>query len=81
MYLVNYKITYARARTFIINEFVELIRGSCLWTKQQDLVSSCLSLSPDVTTLDRGSGQSLGINCLCGHTLLLQAGDLQTTHS
>jgi hypothetical protein len=49
MDLVDYEVAYAWARTFISDEFIELIRGSRLGTEQHNFVFSCLCLHPDIT--------------------------------
>jgi len=79
--LVNHEITYVRTCDFVVNEFIKLIHSGGFWTEQKDLELSCFSLSPNVTTLDRCSREGLGIDCLCRHALLLQAGDLHTRES
>jgi hypothetical protein len=57
MYLVDYlEVTYVRTRTYVIDGFVKLVRGSGLWVKQQDFSFSCFYFGPDITTLERRGG-------------------------
>ena len=50
MYLVDYlEVTYARTRTYVIDGFVKLVRGSGLWDKQQDFAFSCFFTSAQIS--------------------------------
>jgi hypothetical protein len=64
MYLVDYlEVTYVRTRTYVIDGFVKLVRGSGLWVKQQDFpVFTSAQIS---RPLNAAAVRVWEIDCMC----------------